>query len=152
MLLTALSLLIRVGDYWWVDIKVGEEDGYLKAKVGEADKLSPPVNGWEYYDYGSGKWLSDPSMVCSRQVSPVCREVIVELKGEAKMFHPECAGSYLPVEGEHQRGRPVGSFDNYFNNYFFVGLQFNEKNLEVSLLMVIKLIVTIVTIIIIIKC
>ena len=130
MLLTALSLLIRVGDYWWVSREVGkkvselkwrvnneleEEVGYLKAKVGEADKLLPPVNGWEYL---GGKYQSDPTMVCSRQVSPVCREVIVELKGEAKKKHPECAGSYLPVEGEYQRGRLVGSFDNYFNNYF----------------------------------
>ena len=91
--------------------------------MGEADKLLPPVNGWEYFDYfDRGKWQSDPSMVCSRQVSPVCREVIVELEGEAKEKHPECAGSYLPVEGEHQRGRPVGSFDNYFNNCFDVGL------------------------------
>ena len=147
MLLTALSLLIRVGDYWWVSNKVGKEGGELKAKVGEADKLLPPVNGWEYR---AGNYQSDPTMVCSREVSAACREVIVELEGDAKKKYPECAGSYLPVEGEHQRGRPVGSFDNYFNNNFDVGLQFNENNLEVSLLMIIKVIVIIV--IIIIKC
>merc|ERR1712080_518548 len=54
-----------------------------------------------------GKYQSDPSMVCSREVSPACREVIVELKGDAKAKNPECAGSYLPVEGEYHRGRPV---------------------------------------------
>ena len=107
VLLTALSLLIRVGDYWSVWKEVGKEVGELKAKVGEADKLLPPVNGWEYLADG-GKWESDPTMVCSRQVSPVCREVIVELEGEAKKNFPECAGSYLPVEGVHHRGRPVG--------------------------------------------
>ena len=119
MLLTALSLLIRVGDYWWVWHQVGEEFGFLKAKVGEADKLLPPVNGWEYTDY-AGNWQSDPTMVCSRQVSPACREVIVELKGGAEENQPECAGRYLPMEGEHNRGRPVGSFDRYFNNCFDV--------------------------------
>ena len=118
--LTALSLLIRVGDYWRVSSKVGREGGFLKAKVREADKLLPPVNGWEYS--GGGKYQSDPTMVCSRQVSSACREVIVELKGDAKKKIPECAGSYLPVEGEHRRGRPVGSFDNNFNNCFDVGL------------------------------
>ena len=120
MLLTALSLLIRVGDYWWVNDKVGEEDSGLKAKVGEADKLLPPVNGWEFVDAGN-KYQSDPTMVCSREVLSACREVIVELKGDAKKKIP-CAGSYLPVEGEHRRGRPVGSFDNNFNNCFDVGL------------------------------
>ena len=89
---------------------MGNEDGWLKAKVGEADKLLPPVNGWEFG--GGGKWESDSTMICSRQLSPVCKEVIVELQGAAKENHPECAGSYLPVEGEHNRGRPVGSFDN----------------------------------------
>ena len=74
------------------------------------------------------------------------------IEGDAKEKYPDYAGSYLPVEGEHRRGRPVGSFDNYFNNYFEVGLQFNKKNLEVSLLMVITVIVSIVIIIIIIKC
>ena len=139
---TELSLLIRAGDFWYVSSKVGKEGGcWLKAKVGEADdKLLPPVSGWEFSDW-RGKYQSDPSMVCSREVSAVCREVIVELKGDAEAKHPDCAGSYLPVEGEYHRGRPVGSFDNNFNNYFDVGIQFNEKNLEVSLLMVIKVIV-----------
>ena len=59
-----------------------------------------------------------PTLVCSRQVSPACREVIVELTGGAKKKYPESTGRYLPVEGEHQRGRPVGSFDNFFNNCF----------------------------------
>ena len=152
VLLTALSLLIRVGDYWSVWKEVGKEVGFLKAKVGKADKLLPPVNGWEYYD-GGYNYQSDPTMVCSRQVSLACREVIVELKGDAKKKYPESAGRYLPVEGEHQRGRPVGSFEYHFNKNVDIGLQFKEKNLEVSLEMVIKVIVTIVIIIIIIiKC
>ena len=109
VLLTVLSLLIRVGDCWWVWDKVGKEAGWLRAKVGKADKLLPPVDRWEFVD-GGNKYQSDPTMVCSRQVSPVCKEVIVELKGAAKKKQPGCAGRYLPLEGEHHRGRPVGSF------------------------------------------
>ena len=88
---------------------VGKEFCLLKARVGEADKLLPPVNGWEHFDW---KYQSDPTMVCSRQVSSACREVIVELKGSVKEKHPECAGSYKPVEGVYHSGRPVGSFDD----------------------------------------
>ena len=93
----------------------------MKSKVErEEDRLTPPLHGWQYW--GGGKWESDPTMVCSRQVSPACREVIVELKGDVKEKWPECAGIYLPVEGEHSRGRPVGSFDNNFHNRFDVGI------------------------------
>ena len=108
MLLTALSLLIRFGDYWWVYIKVRVEDGWLKAKVGETDQLLPPVKGWELYD--GGKWDSDPTMECSRELSPACSEITVELTGEALKKIPVLAGRYLPVEGKINRGRPVGSF------------------------------------------
>ena len=66
MLITALSLLIRSGDYWRVNDEVGEEAGFLIAKVDEADQLLPPVKGWEFW-YG-GKWVSDPTMECSREV------------------------------------------------------------------------------------
>merc|ERR1712183_205377 len=59
--------LHRFGDYWWVSDDVGKENGVLKAKVGESDHLLPPVQGWEFYDYGGSLWKSDPTMVCSRQ-------------------------------------------------------------------------------------
>ena len=112
MLLTALSLLIRSGDYWWVNEEVGAEDGFLSAKVGEADQLLPPVKGWKFYD--GGKWDSDPTLECSRELSPACREITVELTGEALERYPELAGSYLPagrlpMKGKINRGRPVGS-------------------------------------------
>ena len=68
LLLTAFSLLIRADDYWWVWPVVGRKVGLLRAKVGEADLTLPPVQGWEYYD--AGKWQSDPTMECSREVSP----------------------------------------------------------------------------------
>ena len=48
------------------------------------------------------------------------------------------------VEGSDVDVDNYFSFDRYFNNCFDVGLQFNEKNLEVSLLMVIKVIVILV--------
>ena len=32
------------------------------------DLLLPPVQGWEYYD--NGKWESNPTMECSREVLP----------------------------------------------------------------------------------
>ena len=80
----------------------------LKAKV-KSDKNQldePPVKGWQYWV--GGNYKSDPRMVCSRQLSPAYTEIIVTLVGAAKEKHPDCAGSYLPVEGKHYRGRPVG--------------------------------------------
>ena len=107
--LTLNSLFIRAGEFWWVSDEVGKKTGcWLKAKVeSDKDKLDqPPLKGWQYY--GGGKWKSDPTMVCSRQLSPAYTEIIVTLGGAAKEKQPHCAGSYLPVEGEHHRGRPVG--------------------------------------------
>ena len=58
--------------------EVGEENGFMKAKVvWKEDQLMPPVNGWEHH-VGGGKWESDPTLVCSREVSPVCKEVRIE--------------------------------------------------------------------------
>ena len=62
-MLTALYLLIRVGDYWRIDEEVGREIGGLKAKVVETDKLLPPITGWEFWGG------SNPSIECSREVS-----------------------------------------------------------------------------------
>ena len=122
MLLTALSLLIRSGDYWWVNEEVGAEDGFLSAKVGEADQLLPPVKGWEFWD--GGNWVSDPTLECSGKLSPACSEVTIELTGRALDRWPECAGRYQPVEGKFIRGRPVGSFEKHLNNDLVVGSQF----------------------------
>ena len=103
-------LIIRDGYYWWVSTKVGEwVDGFLKAKLEEADQLVPPVNGWQFLD-GSIKWPSDPTMECSRNLSELCREIVVELCGEAKKKWPCCQGSYFPLEGTIIRGRPVSAF------------------------------------------
>ena len=55
---------------------MGKETGTLRAKVErEEDRLTPPLHGWKYL--GDGKWESDPTMVCSREVSDPCREVRV---------------------------------------------------------------------------
>ena len=114
---TELSLLIRVGDFWWVYDKVGEEAGWLRAKVvTELDQLRPPLKGWEYL---GDKWESDPTLECSREVSPPCTEVIVELQGAAKEKKGHYAGSYLPVKEKINRGRWVGSYQQHlfaFNN------------------------------------
>ena len=109
---TVLSLLIRAGDFWWVNDEVGEDNGFLKAKVvSKEDQMMPPVNGWTYYDgLFIGKWHSDPTMVCSSDLSPVCSEIVVQLEGKAKEKHPEFAGIYKPVKGKFQRGRWVGSY------------------------------------------
>ena len=101
-------LINRVGGYWWVSTKVGEEDDWLRAKVEEADQLVPPVNGWQFYD--GGKWSSYSTLECSRELSEPCREIILELRGEAKKRLALCEGSYLPVEGTIIRGRPVSVF------------------------------------------
>ena len=106
---TELSLLIRAGDFWWVNKEVGKEGGWLKAKVlTEEDKQTPPIRGWTFAN-GIGNWESDPTLVCSREVTPACSEIIVELEGEAKEKHPKLGGRYLPVKGKINRGRWVGS-------------------------------------------
>ena len=89
--------------------EVGKETGGLRAKVvSDKNQLDqPPLKGWQYYDGDNYKWESDTTMVCSRQVSPAYTKIIVTLRGAAKQKHPKCAGSYLPVEGVHQRGRLV---------------------------------------------
>ena len=108
---TELSLLIRVGDFWRVNVELGEKWGWLEAEVvTEEDKQMPPVKGWTYAD--GSNWPSDPTLECSREVTPACSEIVVELQGAAMEKHPELAGSYLPVdlEGQINRGRWVGSY------------------------------------------
>merc|ERR1719500_649366 len=65
----------------------------------------PPVKGWTYSD--GSKNQPDPTLECSREVMPACSKIVVELQGAAKEKWPECAGSYLPVEGKINRGRWV---------------------------------------------
>jgi len=97
--------LYRAGEFWRVSTEVGKKGGAMKSKVvREEDQLTPPLHGWEYW--GGGKWESDPTLVCSREVSDPCREVRVELHGGAKKKHPELAGSYL-VKGRINRGKWV---------------------------------------------
>ena len=103
---TELSLLIRAGDFWWVSDELGKEYGALRAKV-ENNEVLPPVNGWQYY--GRGNWLSDSTLVCSREVSTACEEVVVHLEGRAKEKWPMCGGRYLPLKGKMNTGRWVGS-------------------------------------------
>ena len=93
---TKLSLLIRAGDFWWVNNKVGEKDGALRAKVASQEELLPPPSGWAY-------WQSDRKMICSREVTPACAEVSVELSGREKDWYPKRAGRYLLMEGKRQK-------------------------------------------------
>ena len=116
---TELSLLIREGDFWWVNNEMGEETGWLRAKVvkSEVDD-QPPVKGWQYIGgggswwRGGGKYEVDATLVCSRQVSTPCTEVKVELQGEAKKKRPDYAGTYKLVKGKMNRGRWVGFLIN----------------------------------------
>ena len=101
--------------------ELGEEDGWLAAKVEtEEDKKMPPVQGWQYAT-DDGKWQSDPTLEASRQVWKPCSEVLVELHGAAKEKMPECAGIYKPLKGRHNRGRWVGSFLNIDNQSKGIG-------------------------------
>ena len=110
-LLHCAALLIRVGDFWWVSRELGKK-GWLRAKVvTEEDKQMPPVKGWTYW--GGGKDQSDPTLECSREVTPACSEIVVELQGAAKEKYPWCAGSYHPVKGKINRGRWVGSYQQH---------------------------------------
>ena len=119
--LCCTPLLTRSGDYWRVSSKLGEEEEdlcFLRAEVGEEDQLVPPVNGWQFKEWGGGtKWSSDGTLECSREVSEPCKEIVVELHGEAKKKLSFLKGVYLPVEGVVVRGRPVGSDDdNWFED------------------------------------
>ena len=106
---TDLSLLLRAGDFWSVSSELGKEAGFFCAKVEkEEDKKMPPVQGWQYAA-GDGKWLSDPTLEASHQVSKPCFEVLVELHGAAREEQSECAGIYRPLKGRHNRGRWVSS-------------------------------------------
>ena len=85
---TELSHFIRAGDFWYVNDEVGKEAGFLSAYlVTEEDKQTPPMKRWTYWD--GSKWHSDPKVVCSREVTLACSEIIVELKGEAKEKRPK---------------------------------------------------------------
>ena len=90
---------------------------FLRAEVGEDDQLVPPVNGWQFKEFYGTNWSSDGTLECSREVSEPCKEIVVELHGEAKKKQSYCAGTYRPVKGVVVRGRPVGSDDdNWFVN------------------------------------
>ena len=92
--------------------EVGKEAGWLRAKVvTEENKQMPPVKGWTYY--GKDNWLWDTTLECSREVTPACSKIVVELQGAAKEKHPEFAGSFLPVKGKINRGRWVGSYQQH---------------------------------------
>merc|ERR1712126_205353 len=74
--------------------------------------------GWTYYDVFY--WKSDPTLVVSREVTPVCAEIIVEVKGEAKEKHPELDGHYLPLKGKMNRGRWVLQHSDVSEKYLSV--------------------------------
>ena len=57
---------------------MGKETGFLVCSVKEEDGLTPPLHDWQYYNAGGGKWESDPTMICSREVSPACIGVRVD--------------------------------------------------------------------------
>ena len=91
---------------------------FLRAEVGEEDQLVPLVNGWQFKEQYGTKWSSDGTLECSREVSEPCKEIVVELHGEAKKRRSWLVeGTYLPVKGVVVRGRPVGSDDdNWFED------------------------------------
>jgi len=110
--------LYRAGKFWWVSKKVGKKGGCLKAKVVTGvDELIPPLKGFVYS--GEGMWESDQTLECSKEVSPPCTEVRVELQGKPKEKQPECAGSYLP-QGKTNRGRWVLQHSSGSDRYLTV--------------------------------
>ena len=60
-----------------VSNEAGLNTGWLKSKVvREEDRLTPPLHGWQYFV--GGRWMSDPTLLCSREVSSPCTEVRVD--------------------------------------------------------------------------
>ena len=92
---------------------MGSGGGFLRAKVvREEDKLTPPLQGWQYRAKweGTHQWESDPTLECHREVLSACSEVIVDVDGATREKRGSFAGSYKPVEGKLNRGRWVGSY------------------------------------------
>ena len=71
----------------------------LRAKVGEADLLLPPIQGWEFDDYGDNTWESDPTMWCSREVLPASLDSVAKKKDEEESMMEE-ARRLQPVAAE----------------------------------------------------
>ena len=70
----------RSGEHWWVSEELQKEDGFLRAKVGGADQLVPPVQGWQF-KLGT-KWSSDEVRECSREVEEIIRREEERIKQE----------------------------------------------------------------------
>jgi len=101
--------LYRTDGFWFVGPEAGKAFCiFMKKRVAfKAEQMQPPATGWECI-IGKDTFQPDPTMECSRELTPICTEVRVELFGAAKEEHPLYEGSYVPVDGKINRGRWVG--------------------------------------------
>ena len=83
--------LSRSDNYWLVSTEVGKKDGFLRAEVGEADPLVPPVNGWQFKD--GTKWSSDKTLECSREVEEIIRREEERIKKAALAAEVDAAAA-----------------------------------------------------------
>ena len=90
-------------DTWCVSPVLGDSGGSLKCPATGSSTL-PPEMGWSYY---TGQ--SDPILSClPLSSSSSCAIVTITAKGEAKLQHPSCLGTYIS-KGEYSSGRQVVS-------------------------------------------
>ena len=87
------SLLTRSDDYWWVSTEVAKKDGFLRAEVGEADQLVPPVNGWQFKKWFGTKWSSDETLECTREVEEIIRREEERIKKAALAAEVDAAAA-----------------------------------------------------------
>ena len=90
------TALKRSDNYWLVSTEVGKKDGFLRAEVGEADLLVPPVNGWQFKD--GTKWSSDETLECSREVEEIIRREEERIKKAAEVDAAAAKGDLARVK------------------------------------------------------
>ena len=69
---------LRVGHFWFISDKIGQEDGRLRAPVQE-ERLSPPAKGWQYKK--NCAFSTDDRTIELGEPSLPCKSMVVELTG-----------------------------------------------------------------------
>ena len=91
------SLFSRRGGEWLVE----EEGGWaswLKASVVEDEPDQPPSAGWKFFNWDTGDYDSDESLICTEFLNAPPCHLTIHLGGRAKELHGECEGEYEPTK------------------------------------------------------
>ena len=70
--------ILRADGFWRIGPEAGEIFCLLRKRVAfEAEQMQPPATGWEYIVGEDMSWQSDPTMECSRELTPFCAGVSI---------------------------------------------------------------------------